>query len=50
MTAESASEDLPLLAMCQRGLILSPVIVANVCIYEEHHYHRGAVHLDIHNK
>ncbi len=50
MTAESASDDVPLLAMCQRGLIVAPVIVANVYICEEHHYHRGAIHIDIHNK
>ena len=50
MTAVSASDDLPLLAVCRMRLIVSPVIVANVNIYEEHHYHRGAVHIDIHNK
>ncbi len=50
MTAESASEDLPPLAMCRVGLISAPVIIANVYICEEHHYHRGAIHIDIHSK
>ena len=47
MTAEFASEDLPLLALCP-CIIMAPVIIANVNVNEEHYYQKGAVHIDCH--
>lgn len=27
----------------------APIIIVNVVVKEEHHYHKGAVHLDFHD-
>lgn len=49
MTAESASEDLPPLAMSRVGLIVAPVIIAKVYVNEKHYYKKGAVHIELKN-
>lgn len=43
-------QEYELLALYEHRLIITPVFIANMVVNQENHYHKGAIHIDIHNK
>ena len=35
--------------VCDSNITDAPIVIVKVIVKEEHHYHKGAVHLDFHN-
>lgn len=35
--------------LCDTSTPDAPIVIVNVIVNEEHHYHKGAVHMDIHD-
>ena len=35
--------------LCDTSATDAPIVIVNVIVNEEHHYHKGAVHMDIHD-
>ena len=43
-------DEYELQALYGQRLIVTPVFIENIVLYQENPYHKGAIHIDIHNK